>query len=122
MFSRLILGSLSLYSILFTYLVHAQSTFHGGSIVPDTEGLKEAVSQWGTTATGIAVIISGSLAVSSLILPWKFFKDTLGRSSWIGLFSAVTLFIIMSFFGNSIHQYMTSMYQCGLAIIGFPCN
>lgn len=121
MFSKLILGSLSIYSLIISFLVHAQ-TFHGGAIITDTETLKDAVSQWGTTAAGIAVIVSGSLAVSSLILPWKFFKDTLGRASWIGLFSALTLFIVMSFFGNSIHQYMTSMYQCGLAIIGFPCN
>lgn len=118
--NKLILISTYFYSILFAYCVHAQ--VRGGSVVTDTDALKDAVSQWGTTASGIAIIISASLAVTSLILPWKFFKETLGRASWVGLISAVMLFIVMSFFGNSIRAYISSMFQCALSIIGAPCS
>jgi hypothetical protein len=94
----------------------------GGKILPDLNELKESVGQWGTTFAGIAVLVSGGLGVSSLILPWRFLKEKLGTPAWIGLASAVFVFIIMSFFGNSIQQYMSGIYQCPMQIVGFPCN
>lgn len=123
MFSKIILLSFVFYTLIFVLNVHAQ-VLHGNgtTIVTDTKALQDAATEWGTTASGIAVAISGALAVTSLILPWKFFKETLGRASWIGLVSAIVLYITMSFFGNSIQKYLSSMNQCAMAIIGFPCN
>ena len=62
--------------------------------------------EWGTTASAIIVLIFAVLAILSLILPHKILKKTLGRVSWIGLFSAIVFYITMSFFGNSIQKLL----------------
>ena len=110
-----------LFCISVFQFVYAGSVGPGDGLMTDAEHLKETVSQWGTTAAATAVFISGGLAVSSLILPWRFLKETLGRPAWIGLSCAVLTYIILSFFGNSIGQAVTRMVQCPLQIIGFPC-
>lgn len=109
-------------SCLFCKFLYADPIGSGGSIATDAENLKQAIGQWGTTIAGISVIVSGALAVSSLIIPWRFFKETLGRAAWLGLASAIFVYVVMSFFGNSLHQYIVTMVQCPLQIIGFPCN
>lgn len=126
MSSKLILGILSIYSIIFSFLVYAQpfgGSLYGGSLdAPETQPLTFYITQWVTIATGIVVIVSGAFAVSSLIFPGKFFNNTVRKYSWIGLISSTTLSIFMSFFGDSILKYMTNIYQCGLAIIGLTCS
>lgn len=111
-----------IFLVVMTNIAFAGQTGAGRSLTGELSGLKENVTQWGTSAAGIAIFISGSLAVSSLILPWRFLKDTLGRPAWIGLISAIFIFIILSFFGNSIHAAIVQIVQCPLQIIGFPCN
>ncbi len=119
---NLSLKNVYFYFFLFSCSVASAQTFRAGSVTTDMETVKDTFGQWGTTAAGIAIIISASIGVASLILPWRFLKEQLGRPAWIGLGSALLIFIVMSFFGNSIHQYLTSMYQCPLQIISFPCS
>lgn len=109
-------------SILVTHFAFAGPTGPSASVTSELAGLKDAVGQWGTSAAGIAILISGGLAVSSLILPWNFLKTSLGRPAWIGLFCAIFAYIILSFFGNSVHAAITQIVQCPLQIIAFPCS
>lgn len=115
-------NKISPFVIFYCVSAYADPVGPSGSIATDAENLKDAISQWGTTAAGISVVLAGALAVSSLIIPWRFYKETLGRAAWLGLASAVFVYIILSFFGNSVHQYIVNMVQCPLQIIGFPCS
>ena len=109
------------FSLIIMQNVFAQST-DAGAFGGNLEELKAATTQWGTTFAAGAVIVTASIAVSSLILPWQFLKETLGRKAWMGLILSIILYIVLSFFGTSIKTYVSQIYTCPLSIIGLPCG
>ena len=115
------LSTLIYLSSIFEVVVYADPIGPGGGINPDMENFKAAMSQWGTTFTGSAALLAAIIAVSSIFIPWDFYK-AIGRKAWGGLITAVVIYIVLSFFGNSIHQYLISIFGCALGIIGASCG
>lgn len=100
----------------------AYAQVRGSSITADTQNFKDSFSEWGTVATGTAFLISLTIAVLSLLIPWQFLKQTLGRAAWTSVATSLLLFIVMSFFGNSINKSISSLLSCGLSIFNQSCN
>lgn len=107
---------------LSAYFAIAQVRGAGSSIVNDMQIFKDAFSEWGSLTTGLAFLISLTLAVTSIFIPWNFFKQTIGKSAWISVACSLILFFTMSFFGNSIHKGVQTLLTCGVSIMSGSCN
>jgi len=115
-------SALGLLGLVFFKSVFGQEFSGGQQIVTDTENLRTTIQSWTSTAALAAVGLTFGLSVISLILPWPFFKETIGRKAWIGVIVSVVLFIIMSFFGASIGAAIHQIYSCPLSVMGISCS
>lgn len=116
----LCLLAISILSLSVSFLSYTK-IFKGIIKETNNEDIIFVVSQWGIIESGIICIFFALFIGFSLIFSWKHFGGLLEKYSWIGLFSSLTIFIVMSFYGNIIYKYITTSYQCGLAVIGLSC-
>ena len=107
---------------LSAYFALAQVRGAGSSLVSDTQSFKDAFTELGSLITGLAFLISLTIAVTSIFIPWNFFKQTIGKGAWISVGCSLILFFTMSFFGSSIHKGFQILLTCGVSIMSGSCN
>ncbi|MBX9837018.1 MAG: hypothetical protein K2X69_01760 [Silvanigrellaceae bacterium] len=107
---------------LSAYFALAQTRGASKSIVDDTNQFKDTFSEWGSVATGTAFLISLTIAVISLLIPWQYFKQTIGRAAWASVATSLILFFVMSFFGNSVQKAVQSLFTCSFSMFGIGCS
>jgi len=107
--------------LIFSFIAYADPIGPGGGIIADTDNFKQVMSEWGTTFSGICVLVCATLAITSIFIPWDFYKN-IGRKAWGGLIASVVIYLVLSYFGNSIHQALLSIFGCPFSIIGVTCG